>query len=238
MKIGLIGYGKMGKIIERIALERGHSIDLKVDISNPEDLNKDNLQKLDVVIEFTRPESAISNIYKCFEAQTPVVCGTTGWLDKLEQVKTEMDKNNATLFYASNFSLGVNLFFEMNKKLAMLMNPFNDYLPSVEETHHIQKLDAPSGTALTIAEDMLENLDSKNSWSLGEQKNESDLPISAIRRGYIPGTHIVTYESPVDEISLQHKAKSREGFAFGAVLAAEYLKSKKGLHQMKDLLNL
>jgi 4-hydroxy-tetrahydrodipicolinate reductase len=238
MKLGLIGYGKMGKAIEQIAIDRGHSVDLIIDINNPEDLNPENLKNIDVVIEFTVPSSAINNIYKCFEGNTPIVCGTTGWLDQLQEVKTKMESHNGGLFYASNFSLGVNLFFELNKKLAQLMNPFSEYESSVEETHHIQKLDAPSGTALTIAEDMLELLDGKKQWTLAEQKNADDLVVNPIRRGLVPGTHIVRYESIVDEISIKHEAKSRQGFALGAVLASEYMCGKSGVHGMKDLLNL
>lgn len=238
MKIALIGYGKMGKEIEAIALSRGHEIILKIDVSNPEKLTIENLQKADVAIEFTRPESAKANYLKCFEAGVPIVSGTTGWLNDEKEVKQTMENKNGTFFYASNFSLGVNLFFELNKNLARLMNNFNEYEVSLEETHHIQKLDAPSGTAITLAEDLIEELDEKTEWKLANQKNENELAISPIRRGFVPGIHTVTYESMVDTITISHSAKSRQGFALGAVLAAEFAKDNKGWLGMKDLLKL
>lgn len=238
MKIALIGYGKMGKEIEAIALSRGHEIVLKIDVFNPEKLTIENLQKADVAIEFTRPESAKANYLKCFEAGVPVVSGTTGWLNDEEEVKQTMENKNGTFFYASNFSLGVNLFFELNKNLARLMNNFNEYEVSLEETHHIQKLDAPSGTAITLAEDLIEELDEKTEWKLANQKSKNELAISPIRRGFVPGIHTVTYESMVDTITISHSAKSRQGFALGAVLAAEFAKDNKGWLGMKDLLKL
>jgi 4-hydroxy-tetrahydrodipicolinate reductase len=238
MKIALIGYGKMGKEIEAIALSRGHEVVLTIDVTNPEDSTIENLQKADVAIEFTRPESAKANYLKCFEAGVPVVSGTTGWLNDEEEVKTAMATNNGTFFYASNFSLGVNLFFELNKKLAKLMNGFNEYQVSMEETHHTQKLDAPSGTAITLAEDLIEELDQKTEWKLANQRNENELVINPIRRGFVPGIHTITYESLVDTITISHSAKSRQGFALGAVLAAEFAQNNKGWLGMKDLLNI
>ncbi|MCL3779465.1 4-hydroxy-tetrahydrodipicolinate reductase [Prolixibacteraceae bacterium JC049] len=238
MKIALIGYGKMGKEIEAIALSRGHEVVLTIDVTNPEDSTIENLQKADVAIEFTRPESAKANYLKCFEAGVPVVSGTTGWLNDEAEVKTAMANNNGTFFYASNFSLGVNLFFELNKKLAKLMNGFNEYQVSMEETHHTQKLDAPSGTAITLAEDLIEELDQKTEWKLANQRNENELVINPIRRGFVPGIHTITYESLVDTITISHSAKSRQGFALGAVLAAEFAQNNKGWLGMKDLLNI
>ncbi|TKG96345.1 4-hydroxy-tetrahydrodipicolinate reductase [Puteibacter caeruleilacunae] len=238
MKIALVGYGKMGKEIEQIALNRGHEIVLKIDVTNQDDLTIENLQKADVAIEFTIPNSAINNYKLCFEAGIPVVSGTTGWLEQMEEVETSMKENNGTFFYASNFSLGVNLFFELNKRLAELMNGFSDYEVSMEETHHIQKLDAPSGTAITLAEGILEELDRKDKWSLANQREANELVINPIRRGYVPGIHTIRYESAVDTISIKHDAKSRQGFAFGAVLAAEFSVGKKGFLGMKELLNI
>ncbi len=237
MKIALIGYGRMGKEIEAIARERGHDVVLKIDITNAGDFTIENLQKADVAIEFTVPGSAVSNYLKCFETGTPVVSGTTGWLDQLDAVKSAVKKHNGTLFYASNFSLGVNLFFELNRQLAALMNRFNDYEVSIEETHHTKKLDAPSGTAITLAEGLLENLDRKEKWTLHNQHNENELVINPIRRGFVPGKHTVTYESPVDTIEIIHNAKSRKGFALGTVLAAEFSIGKKGMLGMNDLMN-
>lgn len=238
MKIGLIGYGKMGKAIEHLAKERGHSIDLIIDLNNPGDLTLENLKKLDVVIEFTIPKAAIANIKLCMEAGVPVVSGTTGWLDELDAVLSYMKEQNGGLFYASNYSLGVNIFFELNKYLAKLMNKFSEYEVSLEEVHHIQKLDAPSGTALTIAQGLLDNIDRKEKWTLSEQKAPEHLVVNHIRRAQVPGTHTVRYESEIDELTITHEAKSRTGFAMGAVLAAEFMQNKTGFKGMSDLLNI
>lgn len=238
MKIALIGYGKMGKIIEQIALDRGHEIVLTIDITNQHELTVENLRKADVAIEFTVPASAIPNYKLCFEAGIPVVSGTTGWLDRKADVIEEMNKHNGTFFYASNFSLGVNLFFALNKKLAALMANRPEYDITMEEVHHTQKLDAPSGTAITLAEELFENHPGKKSWTLDRPNNPKQLQITAIREGQVPGIHRIKYESDVDHILIEHSAKSRQGFALGAVLAAEFSFGKKGILSMNDLLNL
>jgi 4-hydroxy-tetrahydrodipicolinate reductase len=238
MKIALIGYGKMGKEIEKIALERGHEIVLKIDISNPEELTIRNLQNADVAIEFTMPSSAVSNYQLCFEAGTPVVSGTTGWLDRRPEVFEKCKNLNGTFFYASNFSLGVNIFFSVNKKLAALMASRNEYKIGITEIHHTQKLDAPSGTAITLAEGIIENIPSKTKWVNHETDNIAELGILSERLGEVPGTHIIKYDSEVDYIEITHCAKSRKGFAFGAVLAAEFSRGKKGILTMNDLLNI
>jgi len=238
MKIALIGYGKMGKTIERIALNRGHEVILKIDLDNQNELTAGNLEKADAAIEFTIPASAFNNYRVCFQAGIPVVSGTTGWLSRKEEVLDEMNQYNGTFFYASNFSLGVNLFFALNKKLAGLMANRPEYEVTMEEVHHIQKLDAPSGTAITLAEDLTDILPGIKSWTIEETQSPGQLKINAIREGQVPGIHRVRYESAVDHIIIEHSAKSREGFALGAVLAAEFCLGKKGLLCMKDLLNL
>jgi len=237
MKIALIGYGRMGKEIEGIARDRGHDIALIIDQNNQADLTVDNLKNVDVVIEFTNPDSAFRNYMICFEAGVPVVSGTTGWLNQLGEVKSFCEKGKA-FFYASNFSLGVNLFFELNKKLAQLMSGFDQYDVDMEEIHHIHKLDSPSGTALTLAEGVLENHPVKNSWIEGLSTKDSEMSIVAKRHGAVPGTHSITWHSEVDEIQIQHQAYSRKGFALGAVLAAEFMPGKSGFLGMKDLLKL
>ncbi|QZT38603.1 4-hydroxy-tetrahydrodipicolinate reductase [Halosquirtibacter xylanolyticus] len=237
MKIALIGYGKMGKTIEKICLDRGHEIALVVDEQNANSITSKDLEGLDVAIEFTNPASAVKNYNLCFDAGVPVVSGTTGWLDQEAAVIEQMKAKDGTFFYASNFSLGVNLFFELNKKLGQMMNRFPDYDVDMVEVHHTQKLDAPSGTAITLAEGIFETVDRKTSWTLDAPKEEQ-LHIEAERRGDVPGIHTVKYESEVDEIVITHSAKSRQGFAFGAVLAAEFAFDKKGALNMRDLLNL
>lgn len=237
MNIALIGYGKMGHIIEEIAISRGHQIVSIIDIDNKADMDSDAFRSADVAIEFTRPESAIENIFKCFEVGVPVVVGTTGWLDKLEEVKAEMKKKNGTLFWASNFSVGVNIFNAANKFLAKIMNDYDVYNVSMTEIHHIHKLDAPSGTAITLAEGIMENLDRKKSWKLDTEESSEDIAIKAVREGEVPGTHIVTYDSEVDTITFSHEAKSRRGFALGAVIAAEFTAGKKGFLSMNDIFN-
>ncbi|MGV8139351.1 MAG: 4-hydroxy-tetrahydrodipicolinate reductase [Mangrovibacterium sp.] len=238
MKIALIGYGKMGKTIERIALNRGHEVLLKIDLDNQNELTINNLKKADVAIEFTVPASAMANYRLCFQAGVPVVSGTTGWLNRRDDVLKEMTQYNGTFFYASNFSLGVNLFFALNKKLAALMANRPEYQVSMEEVHHTQKLDAPSGTAITLAEDLIGTLPGIKSWTLENPPHPDQLKIDAIREGQVPGIHRIRYESEVDHILIEHSAKSREGFAVGAVLAAEFCPGKKGLLNMNDLLNL
>lgn len=236
MKIALIGYGKMGKEIEQILIARGHTIPLIIDLNNTNDLDAAHLQKVDVAIEFTTPSTAYGNVVKCLEAGVPVVCGTTAWLDKLPEVEQLCKEKNGAFFYASNYSIGVNIFFEINRRLAQLMNRFGEYDVTIEETHHTQKKDAPSGTAVTLAEGVLENLDRKQKWVCGTTTVPEELEVVAIRRSVVPGTHIVTYESDVDALSITHMAKSRRGFALGAVLAAEFLHGKTGIFSMKDLM--
>lgn len=236
MKIALIGYGKMGKEIEQILIARGHTIPLIIDLNNTNDLDAAHLQKVDVAIEFTTPSTAYGNVVKCLEASVPVVCGTTAWLDKLPEVEQLCKETNGAFFYASNYSIGVNIFFEINRRLAQLMNRFGEYDVTIEETHHTQKKDAPSGTAVTLAEGVLENLDRKQKWVCGTTTVPEELEVVAIRRSVVPGTHTVTYESDVDALSITHMAKSRRGFALGAVLAAEFLHGKTGIFSMKDLM--
>lgn len=236
MKIALIGYGKMGKTIEKIAVERGHEIVSRIDIDNLEEFDSEAFKSAAVAIEFTRPETAISNIRKCFAAKVPVVCGTTGWSKDIEAVKLEMMQADATLFWASNFSLGVNIFFAVNKYVAKIMNQFPDYNVAMTEIHHTQKLDAPSGTAITLAEGILENIDRKTAWTNEHENMPTDIAITAIREGEVPGTHSIYYTSEVDTISITHEAKSRQGFAFGAVVAAEFTAGKKGFLSMNDML--
>jgi len=238
MKIALIGYGKMGKAIESIALQRGHEIVLKIDVTNAGDMTTANLQKADVAIEFTSPHSAFSNVMTCLQAGVPVICGSTGWLDKLEEVNQYCRQHNGSFLYASNFSVGVNIFFEINKRLAELMNPHPDYAVSIEETHHTQKLDAPSGTAVTLAEQVLEHVERKKTFTYHPNTDPSMLPIISKRIDPAPGIHTVTYSSDIDTIEITHTAHNRHGFATGAVLAAEFLKDKKGIFSMKEVLGL
>ncbi len=238
MKIALIGYGKMGKEIEKIAISRGHEISLKIDINNPEDLTIANLQKCDVAIEFTIPDSAIKNYNICFDAEIPVVSGTTGWLDKKDEVYKKCNETNGTFFYGSNFSVGVNLFFELNKKLAELMAPRTEYNVEMTEVHHTQKLDSPSGTAISLVDDIIDILPERQSWVNDKEPAENSINIKSERIGQVPGIHTVRYESDVDFIEISHSAKSRKGFAFGAVLAAEYSTENSGILTMKDLLKI
>ena len=236
LNIALIGYGKMGKAIEEIALQRGHTIVLKIDISTMDQFTKDNLQKCDVAIEFTSPHSAVQNINTCLQAGIPVLSGSTGWLNNWDEVAKTCNDTNGTLLYASNYSVGVNIFFEVNKRLAQLMNPHADYNISMTEIHHTEKKDAPSGTAITLAEQILENVDRKKNWVNENSVGAEDLTIISERIDPAPGTHIVTYSSAIDDIEISHTAHSRKGFATGAILAAEFLYNKKGLFSMKDVL--
>lgn len=237
MKIALIGYGKMGKEIERIALDRGHSIVSIIDENNLSGFDSAEFKGADVAIEFTTPASAMNNFRKCFAAGVPVVAGTTGWLENMPEVKDACENKGQTFFYASNYSLGVNIFFAVNKYLAKIMNNFPDYTVKMEEVHHIHKLDAPSGTAITLAEGIIENVDRKTDWHLETESKPSDLAIHCIREGEVPGIHEVFYESEADIISIKHDAKNRKGFALGAVLAAEFTHGKKGFLGMQDMLN-
>ncbi|MEO6188528.1 MAG: 4-hydroxy-tetrahydrodipicolinate reductase [Ginsengibacter sp.] len=242
MNIALIGYGKMGKAIEEIALQKGHNIVLRVNDENLEDLTKTNLQLADVAIEFTIPESAVENILLCFESRVPVVCGTTGWLDKMNFVEQKCSEMQGTFLTTTNFSVGVNIFFEINKRLAVLMESHKKYSVEIEETHHTQKKDAPSGTAITLAQGIIGNSSSKNKWILQRgMENESgdaasEIPITSKRIDPAPGTHLVKYSSPVDDIEIIHTAHNRKGFAVGALLAAEFIHDKKGIFTMKDVL--
>ena len=235
MKIALLGYGKMGKTIEEIAIQKGHTISLIIDVHNLHDLTKENLQKADVAIEFTTPENSVNNLLQCFDAGVPVVCGTTGWLNNFDKVKEICLQENGSFIYASNYSIGVNIFFELNKKLAELMRK-HDYNVTVEEIHHTQKKDSPSGTAITIAEQLLKELPQKKQWVTYKSEKDEDLSIISKRIDPAPGIHNVKYSSEVDDIEIIHTAHNRKGFASGAVLAAEFLKDKKGIYSMKDVL--
>ena len=241
MKIALIGYGKMGRIIEQAANQRGHTIVSTIDIDNPEEFQADTFRSADVAIEFTSPSTAYENYQKCFAAGIPVVSGTTGWTQRLGEIVNQCENEGCTFFYASNFSVGVNILFEVNKYLAKLMDRFPAYDISLKEIHHIHKLDAPSGTGITLAKDILQAVERKNQWRLKEMEetdNPTDLVIQAIREGEVPGIHEVFYKSAVDEIMIRHEAKSRAGFALGAVLAAEFIVGKKGFFNMQDLLEI
>ncbi|MDB5147741.1 MAG: dapB [Mucilaginibacter sp.] len=244
MKIALLGYGKMGKIIEKIALSRKHEIVLTIDHETLHDLTPENLQKADVVIEFTTPASVLSNIEHCFNANVPVVIGTTGWYEHLPQVKQQCIDGNNSLLWASNFSVGVNVFFHVNKLLAKVMNRYPYYEVQVEEIHHTQKMDSPSGTAITIAEGIINNTDTKNEWInvLTTDDNDDDASVSpnqllieSLRIDSVPGTHTVIYDSEVDSIEFKHTAHNRNGFALGAVLAAEWLHDKKGFYSVEAM---
>lgn len=236
MKIAIIGFGKMGKTIEQLALEKGYEIVLKVDSNNADSWTNEQLQQADVAIEFTQPENAVINIIRSFESQVPIVSGTTGWLEHLPQVQQKCKSLQGGFFYASNFSVGVNIFFEMNKILAKMMNQNQNYNVAIEEIHHTQKLDAPSGTAITLAEDILTQLKSKSKWVKEESQEENELPIYSKRIDKVPGTHIIQYDSPIDTIEIKHTAHSRVGFAKGALMAAEWMVNKKGIYGMKDML--
>ncbi|MCL6524663.1 MAG: 4-hydroxy-tetrahydrodipicolinate reductase [Thermoflavifilum sp.] len=239
MKIALIGYGKMGKTIEPIALQRGHEIICRVDVHNrAEWLKPEKLSSADVAIEFTTPESAVDNLLACFEAGVPVVCGTTGWLQRWPEVEKICREKQQTLLYASNFSLGVNLFFAINKYLAELMAAYPQYEVQIREVHHTQKKDAPSGTAITLAEQILQRISRKKSWVNRPSQQPEELSILSERIDPVPGIHVVEYSSAVDQIEIKHTVHSREGFAWGAVLAAEWVRDKKGIYTMEDVLGL
>lgn len=239
MKIALLGYGKMGKAIEEIAIARGHDIVCKVGIENLEDRTPQNVKKADVVIEFTGPESAFENIRLCIDSGVPVVCGSTGWLARFSEIKKYCEEKRGGFLYASNFSVGVNLFFALNRKLAQLMKGYPDYEVQLTEIHHTQKLDAPSGTAITLAEQIIQELPRKGRWINEPSSDPGDLVIISQREDPAPGTHSITYRSAIDEISIIHTAHSRTGFATGAVVAAEFLNNKrKGIFGMDDVLGM
>ncbi len=236
MRIVLIGYGKMGREIERLAIGRGHEIVAKIDIDNASDLNSLTSDDADVAIEFSNPASAFSNIMTCIEKQIPVVCGTTGWLDKKQEVEAATKSYQSTFFYASNYSIGVNLFFRLNKMLANLMAPHKEYAIYTNEIHHTEKKDSPSGTAITIAEGIIEAYAEKDKWVNNQIPASNEVAIWSQRESIKPGTHTVKYISKVDQIEMTHEAFSREGFALGAVIAAEWVKDKKGVLGMDDML--
>jgi len=238
MNIALIGYGKMGKAIEEIAVKKGHAVVLKIDINTAGELNRENLSRADVAIEFTGPHSAYENVKKCLEMGTPVVCGSTGWLDKRTEIDQLCQETGGAFLYASNFSIGVNIFFEINKRLAALMAMHPDYEIQLEEIHHTQKKDAPSGTAISLAEQILGSIERKKSWVNHISDNPEELEIISERVDPAPGTHKIKYSSAIDDIEIIHTAHNRTGFASGAVLAAEFLRDKKGVFSMKDVLHL
>ncbi|MBE2231154.1 MAG: 4-hydroxy-tetrahydrodipicolinate reductase [Chitinophagaceae bacterium] len=238
MRIALIGYGKMGKAIEEVALRRGHQISLKIDQPNLHEFTKENLSGTDLAIEFTSPHSAFDNVKILLESGVPVVCGSTGWTERLDELKTLCEKRGGAFAYSSNFSVGVNIFFEINKKLAALMAPHKEYEVILEEIHHTQKKDAPSGTAITLAEQVLQEVTRKKQWVNELSDNPEDLEIISQREDPAPGTHSVKYSSVIDTIEIIHTAHNRTGFATGAVLAAEFLRDRKGFYTMKDVLGL
>ena len=241
MQIALIGYGKMGQEVEKVAISRGHNIISRLDPLRSEEFKSQRFRDADIAIEFTTPEAALDNYRKCFRHFIPVVSGTTGWLhniDEVKEVKEWCKIKGQTFFYASNFSIGVNLFFELNKVLAKLMNDFPQYDVGITETHHTQKKDAPSGTAITLSEGIIRNLKRKTNWKLDKALSNKSIEVKAFREGDVPGIHTVKYESPVDEIEIRHSAKSRLGFAYGAVLAAEFTHKNRGFLTMKDLLKI
>ncbi|PKG51451.1 4-hydroxy-tetrahydrodipicolinate reductase [Olleya sp. 1-3] len=232
MKIALLGYGKMGKAIETIALQRGHTIVIKT--SRDSDYN---INDADVAIDFSVPSAAFNNISNCLNNQVPVISGTTGWLKQYDDIVSLCEKQKGAFIYASNFSLGVNIFFELNETLAKMMAKLNDYKLDIEEIHHTQKLDAPSGTAITLAEGIIKNNSAYKDWQL-DTASDKNIPIIAKRIPEVPGTHIISYTSPIDTIKIEHEAHNREGFALGAVIAAEWLADKTGVFTMKDVLNI
>lgn len=238
MKVALIGYGRMGQQIKSLLERSLDEVVLIIDKENHQDLTVDNLKKADVAIEFSTPDTAVNNIMKCMEAQVPVVSGTTGWLDQFPRVEQYCKENDGTLFYASNYSIGMNIFFEINSRLASFMNCYPQYQVSVEEVHHIGKLDSPSGTAITIAERILEEVDRKKYWVNTHSVLERELAIASIRRSNVLGIHTITWESEDDFIKIEHGVKSREALAMGAIAAAKFVKGKKGIYSMKQLLNL
>ncbi len=238
MKIALLGYGRMGKAIEEIAIERGHEIVARISPSHKTLKELSEQEQIDVAIDFSLPESAYQNISFCLDQGIPVISGTTGWLERYEEVVTKCKEQNASFLYSSNFSLGVNLFFELNQKLAKLIGPFDQYRPSMKEIHHLQKLDAPSGTAISLAEQLIEEKLASN-WTIdSKNRNLENIIIEVVREEGIPGTHEIKYESEVDDIVIKHTAHNRKGFALGAVIASEWIQNKSGVFSMRDVLNL
>jgi 4-hydroxy-tetrahydrodipicolinate reductase len=238
MNIVLMGYGKMGKVIERIAQSRGHNIVARIDVDNRHEFENLSASQIDAVIEFSHPSSAFQNVKSCLEKGVPVVCGTTGWLEQKPEIELMATQREGAFFWSSNYSIGVNLFFELNKKLAQLMSPQKQYHVSTTEIHHVEKKDSPSGTAITLAEGIIQNNINKNKWINNEIPSEDEVAIWSAREGKVPGTHIVKYISDIDQIEISHVAHGREGFALGAVIAAEWIVGKKGIFGMKELLNI
>lgn len=238
MKIALLGYGRMGKAIEEIAIDRGHEIVARISPSHKTLKDLSDLDRVDVAIDFSLPESAYENIGFCLELGIPVISGTTGWLDRYEEVVKKCEEQNASFLYSSNFSLGVNLFFELNKKLAELIGPFDQYKVRMKEVHHLQKLDAPSGTAISLAEQLIDKKLASN-WTIDPKDQDiENLKIEVVREEGIPGTHEIKYDSEVDDIVIRHTAHNRKGFALGAVIASEWIQNKSGVFSMRDVLNL
>ena len=236
MNIALIGYGRMGHEIETVAIERGHKIQLIIDINNPGDLNPVSFEGIDVAIEFSSPDSAFESIIKCLEMKKPIVSGTTGWLKNYQLAADKCIKNGTSFIHSSNFSVGVNILFRLNSELAKLMEHHKEYIPMIEEIHHINKLDAPSGTAITLAESIREKHKVYEGWCFENNKTKSCIAVRSLREGTVTGIHTVAWNSEIDIISLKHEAKSRKGFALGAVLAAEYICSRQGVFTMNDVL--
>lgn len=236
MNIALIGYGRMGHVIEEIAISRGHTIGIKIDVDNINDLNPEKFEGIDVAIEFSFPEAALKNITACLEMKVPVVSGTTGWLKDIEKAKEICRANNTSFIHSSNFSIGVNLLFHLNKEMAKQMQRYRDYKVSIEEIHHIKKLDAPSGTAIALAEGIREQHLGYKGWCFEKERSDDMIPLRSVREGTVPGTHIVTWDSEIDTLSLSHEAKNRKGLALGAVIAAEFIHDKNGIFTMNDVL--
>ena len=237
MKIAIVGYGKMGKTIEKLALEMGHEVALIIDADNSNQLSDQNID-IDIAIEFSTPSTVISNIKACVDRQLPVVVGTTGWLKQLPEISQYIKEKNGTLFFASNFSLGVNIFFKINQWLARVMNNYPDYQVKIDETHHIHKLDKPSGTAITLADDLIDIHDLYSEWTLDSTHQKNQLLIQSNRLGEVPGDHSVVYKSSIDELKIEHKAYGREGFALGAIKVAEWTLDKKGILTMNDFIKI
>lgn len=236
MNIALVGYGRMGHEVEEMAIKLGHQVIIKIDVNNQEDFTAEKFADADVVIEFTTPESAYKNIVKCLEMPRPVVSGTTGWLKHYDEVVKICRKNETSFIHSSNFSIGVNILFRLNSELARLMAGLRDYVPFIEEIHHTRKLDAPSGTAISLAEGIKAQHPVYEGWCPAESPRDNAIPIRSVREGNVPGTHIVTWDSEIDTLSIRHEAKGRKGFAFGAIIAAEFIKSRKGVFTMNDIL--
>jgi len=236
MNLALIGYGRMGHEIEAVALKRGHVLKLIIDIDNQEDLNPDNLKGIDAAIEFSFPAAALGNILKCLENRIPVVSGTTGWLENYGKAAEACKKYSTSFIHSSNFSIGVNLLFKLNSELAKHMDKYRDYSVSLEEIHHTKKLDAPSGTAITLTDGIIKNHSGYEGWAFPGEATGKKIPVNAVREGNVPGTHIVTWDSEVDTITLRHEARNRKGLALGAVVAAEYINGREGVFTMNDVM--